>query len=190
MALKSLATTAVTLALTLAATTTSCGIGDPYDDDLPDPPPWDSPSLNLDSEISDTSPTRPGRSPVDPAPSPAAAIERFATLYTNWDYRTLARTQRQLAAMSVGEAATTHARAAARTHRDYELRRGRVANRGQIVSLSPSRPPARRGYVVVTLERTTGARVYDDLRPAYHVTFATTQAVHGGWAVSRWEPKT
>lgn len=181
-------TAAASLTLMLAATSTSCGVGD-YEDDRLDAPPWDSPSLNVDHELRATDPSRPNRAPAKPAPSPAEAVERFATLYINWDYRTLARVQRQLAAMSVGEASTTHARAAARTARDYELRRGEVANSGQIVALSPSRPPARSAWVVVTLERTTGKRVYNDLRPAYHVALATTQAVNGGWAVSRWEPK-
>ena len=180
----------VTLALALAATSTSCGVGDPYDDDQPDPPPWDSPSLNLGHEIADPHPSRADRVPVAPAPTPAEAVERFATLYINWDYRTLAHVQRRLAAMSVGEAATTQARAVTRTRHDYELRRGRVVNSGRIVTLSRSRPPARASYLVVTLERTTRPRVNDDHRPAYHLADATTEAVDGGWAVSTWEPKT
>jgi len=123
------------------------------------------------------------------AATPVAAIERFARLYINWTHSTLADHQRQLAAISVGEASAMQARAAARTPADYELHRSRVANRGRIVALAPARPARTGTYVVVTRERTLGARTYEGLAPAYHVTIATVQRLGGGWAVSQWRPQ-
>jgi hypothetical protein len=173
-------------AAALAAVCAGCGIADPYQRPAPTPAAGTTTLLN---EVS-TPPPRAARTPVlAPAPTPAAAVEQFARLYINWDYRTLAGIQRRLSAMSVGEASATNARAAAHTPADYELRRGRVANRGHIAAIAPARPPHRWAYVVVTVERTTGSQGFAGLRPAYHVTLATAQPVEGGWAISRWEPQ-
>lgn len=178
------------VAITAAAIAISgCGISDPLQDQLAEE------LAKTPNEAPGPTPPDRARTPVaEPSATPQLAVERFAVLYINWDYRTLAGIQRRLAASAVGEASAMNARAAARTPADYELRGGRVTNRGQIVALTDTRSTqtgaSERHLVLVTFEHTTGGRVYDELRPAYHVTLATARRVQGGWAVSRWEPQT
>lgn len=123
------------------------------------------------------------------APTPTAALERFARLYIRWNEDNLAAHQRTLAAISIGEASSTQARAAAHTPADYELHRSHLANTGRIVVIAPSRPARPGRYVVVTRERTTGTGTYDQLASAYHLTLATVHRIPGGWAVSQWHPQ-
>jgi hypothetical protein len=176
------------LAAALAAPLIGCGIHDPLNDDAPRELAAAIDKLN---EIAVRPPVdaRTLRPAAGAASSPPDAIARFAELYVNWDYRSLAAIQRRLAAMSIGEASAAQRRAAARTPADSELRHGRVANHGTVVAIAPVRPARPDGWVVVTRETTTGARVYDELAPAYHVALATVVRVRGGWAISRWEPQ-
>ncbi|MDW5595923.1 hypothetical protein VSS74_16360 [Conexibacter stalactiti] len=189
--------TSTTVALTSAAIAVSgCGINDPLND-----PTAEQSALTVTTTPNEIVIRRNGQQPAavaDLSPTATAAVRRFAALYVNWDYRTLTSIQRRLAAMAVGQASAMNARAAARTPGDYELRRGRVTNRGHVVGLSTLPTPAgtreragasERTYVLVTVEETTGSRMYDGLRPSYHVTLATVQRLAGGWAVSRWEPQ-
>lgn len=177
------------LGLTLATVlSTGCGISDPLNDlAAPDHPvAVEHPNEIVAGPPADPRTLAPSKSP---ASTPVEAVERFADRYINWNHRTLAEVQRQLAQMSIGEASATQKRAATRTPADSELRRGRVANHGQLIGIAPARPPRTGDFVVVTRETTTGARVYDELPPAYHVTLATVSRVRGGWAISRWEPQ-
>lgn len=181
-------TRAVTPAMLAALLTAGCGINDPLDDlQQPDR----AVEIGHPNEVPSPVPSDPTaiRQPTAAAPTPVEAVQRFADRYINWNHRTLADVQQQLAGLAIGEAAATQRRAAARTPADSELRRGRVANHGQVIGIVPTRPPRTGDYVVVTRETTTGARVYDELPPAYHVTLATVVRVRGGWVVSRWEPQ-
>ncbi len=174
------------LAVTLA-TTAGCGLEDPLNQPTPPHPQPPAASAN---EV--TVPTRPGPSRsalATAAPTQAKAIERFGDLYVNWRHDTLVNRQRELAAISIGEASSMQRRAAASTPADYELRRAKVANEGRIVALAPLRPPRHGVWVVVTHERTTGERTYDGLAPAYHVTIATVRQLDTGWVVSQWRPQ-
>jgi hypothetical protein len=80
--------------------------------------------------------------------------------------------------------------AAANTARDYELRRGGIANSGTVEAIAP-RSGSRDEYVVVTQERTTATNTtaYQGLRPAWHVTVATVTRVGPGWVLSGWQPE-
>jgi len=138
--------------------------------------------------------------PPAPAPPPPAlerpaaaqrtaksAVEQFAGLYTNWDYRSLAAAQRSLAAISVG-AARLQARQAAASARTEQLVRGHVWNRGEILAVTRDRARAD-WWLVVTREQTGGSGEYESLPATYHVTLALAVGVGGGWAVSEWRPQ-
>ncbi len=123
--------------------------------------------------------------------SPVVAIEAFATAYINWTAPTVAGQMRALAALSIGQARSEMALAAAQTAQDYELRRGGIANSGTVQAVAPVLG-RRDQYAVVTRELTTAANTdaYQGLRPAWHVTLATvTQLSAGGWVLSAWQPE-
>ena len=136
----------------------------------------------------------PPRSPSSEAssaaqPTPQKTLERYARLYTNWNYRTLVRVQRELAASAVGAARSAERLAATSTARDETLSRARVWNHGTIVSIAADRAEPG-GWVVVTRERTGGTGEYAALPYGYHVTLAAVTHFRGGWAVEAWEPQT
>jgi hypothetical protein len=123
--------------------------------------------------------------------SPIVAIEAFATAYINWTASTVSGRMRALAALSVGQARSETALAAAQTAQDYELRRGGIANSGAVEAVAAVLG-ARDEYAVVTRERTTASNTtaYQGLRPAWHLALATvTQVKGGGWALSSWQPE-
>ncbi len=125
------------------------------------------------------------------AVTPTLAVAAFAVGYINWTARTVSGRMRGLAALSVGQARSMVALAAAQTARDYELRRGGVANAGIVEAIAPviGQPDT---YAVVTRERTTatGTDAYRGLAPSWHVALATvTASSRRGWVVSGWQPE-
>ncbi|MGI8902758.1 MAG: hypothetical protein ACR2IP_03680 [Solirubrobacteraceae bacterium] len=95
----------------------------------------------------------PGRPPRQTAlggsTNPIVAIAAFASAYINWTASTVPARMRALAALSVGQARSAMALAAAQTAQDYELRRGGIANSGTVEAVAPLRG-RRDEYVVVT----------------------------------------
>jgi hypothetical protein len=181
-------TIAMVAGTTLALAASGCGISDPLND--PTLAPRHRLPARSPNEIGIPRAARPSaRAVAAAAPSPTAAIAQFGRLYINWTADTLAARQRQLAAISIGEASSTERRAAAHTPSDYELRRSHVANHGSIIAIAPTRPARPGAYMVITRERTTGAGLYNHFAAAYHLTIATVQHIHGGWAVSQWQPQ-
>lgn len=181
------------LVVAAALVMSGCGIADPLN------VPADRPTLTTTVSL-DTERGSPNEVPsphvdlaamppaADAAATPRQAIANFDALYVNWTYRTLAAQQRRLARSSVGAASNAQQRAAAQTPLDYELRRGRVENRGSVVAIAPARVAGR--YIVVSYERTTTARTPSNVGSSYHVTVATVQRLRmGGWAVSSWQPQ-
>ena len=121
----------------------------------------------------------------DPQATPQGAIVRFAEVYANWSYLTLARDQALLASMSVGAARLAERQAAASTRADRTLARARISNRGSVLSVSADL--ARHGWwVVVTREQTFGGGEYEGLAASDHVVLARAVRVHDRWAVSQW----
>jgi hypothetical protein len=122
--------------------------------------------------------------------SPAQAVQGFASYYVNWNYRTVSLHLRALAEVSVGQARSMLSTAAGQVGRDYELRRGQIANRGVVEAIAPVRGHGNE-YAVVTRERTTAANTnaYQGLAPAWHVAVATVTRVRGLWVLSAWQPQ-
>ncbi|HEY2772043.1 MAG TPA: hypothetical protein VGI87_15820 [Solirubrobacteraceae bacterium] len=126
------------------------------------------------------------------ASDPTTIIHAFATAYINWNASTVAARMRALAAASIGQARSAMQLAAANTSRDYELRRGGIANSGTVEAIAPLHGAHDR-YVVVTQEQTTATNTtaYQGLRPAWHLTIATVQQMRpGAWVLSGWQPET
>jgi pyruvate/2-oxoglutarate dehydrogenase complex dihydrolipoamide acyltransferase (E2) component len=128
------------------------------------------------------------QTPADVQPTPAKALTAFSRLYSNWTYRTLTADERALAAMSVGAARLAEKQAAASSEADTTIRRGRIWNSGQIVSIA-SDLAGPGTWVIVTSEQTGGSTEYEGLPAAYHVTLAKLARVPGGFAVSKWLPQ-
>jgi hypothetical protein len=147
------------------------------------------PSVANRGEPAPTPPVSPSsQAPTRAQRTPRAALETFATLYINWDYRTLTRQQQTLAGMSVGPARLAEQQAAASSRSDEALSRGRIHNHGQVIAVSPaSKKPGE--WVLVTLERTGGDSQYEGLAASYHVTLARLAEIHRDYAVSEWLPQ-
>jgi hypothetical protein len=136
-----------------------------------------------------------------PAPAPqrasagaanaVQAVQAFASAYINWSASTVVARMRILAGASVGQARSATQLAAAQTARDYELRRGGIANHGTVEAVA-ALPGGRHRFVVVTRESTTATATtaYQGLRPAWHVALATVVRLRGGaWVLSGWQPE-
>lgn len=121
--------------------------------------------------------------------TPQQALERFAQLYINWDASTVRTHQLALAAISVGAARLTSEQAAAHVQGDAAVGQDSISNSGQVVSIARGVGSAQGYWVIVTRERSRGARGYGNLPAQLHVTYAQVTAAPGGWVVSSWQPQ-
>jgi hypothetical protein len=119
--------------------------------------------------------------------TPSAALERYAALYMNWDAATVVAHQRQLAAISLGEARAQALQAVAVASADHLLVQDRVANSGHLVSLAPGQGGAAGQWVLVTSEHTTGQSDYAGLPAALHIIYAQVTHTSHGWVMTRWQ---
>lgn len=124
------------------------------------------------------------------APSPQAALLRYALAYTNWRAARLPATERHLASLSVGAARLTAEQIAASDSATAELAANHVQNKGTVLAIAAGRGPARDQWIVVTEEQTTGTGPYAGLSPTLHVTLARTERLDHGWVISGWTPRT
>jgi hypothetical protein len=122
------------------------------------------------------------------ASTPTLALRRYALAYINWRAVDLQARERQLAAMSIGDAKLTAQQEAAARNGAAALDANHVANTGQLVAIAPGEGSETGQWVIVTLEHTTGTGAYAGLRPGPHVTFAEVRRIDGGWVVSAWKP--
>jgi hypothetical protein len=127
--------------------------------------------------------------PIRRAGTPTQALERFATGYVNWTYKSLAGDQARLAASAIGEARAVEEQGEAQSSRDTALKRARIYNTGTVVTVSRVAGGGPREWVVVTRERTGGNGEYADTQAAFHVFLATVQHVGNGFSVSAWRPE-
>jgi hypothetical protein len=116
-----------------AAALAGCGITDPYSATQPTATTTGTSTATVTN--ADPAPERGGAIPADAraaqsriAPSasratPDVALERYARLYVNWNARTVVSIQRQLAALSIGQARAQALQAAASYTRDQNSRR-------------------------------------------------------------------
>jgi hypothetical protein len=177
----------VTAVIGLVALLTGCGLAGSIANTTAT---TQTPEAANPGEQQGTTPPGPHSSqPVNPAATPDAAIMRFASLYINWTYSTLAEHERQLAASAVGDARLAESQAAASAERDRDLQQGHIYNRGSVISVAAVIGGAPGQYTVVTREETGGNPEYAGLRAAFHVTLATVQQLHTRWAVSEWQPQ-
>ena len=121
--------------------------------------------------------------------SPQAALARYAELYVNWTAAGVAANQRQLAAISLGQARAQALQAAASLARDPELTKSAVSNTGSVVAIAPGQGAAAGLWVVVTREQTIGKGDYAGLPPTLHVIYAQLTRTANGWVVTRWQPE-
>lgn len=123
------------------------------------------------------------------APTPQAALERYAGLYINWTASDLPAEQRRLASISLGSARAEALQAAASYRHDSTLTASHVTNTGTVVAIAAGQGAATGQWVVVTSETTTGQGDYQGLPPELHVTYAQLTHTSTGWIVTAWEPR-
>jgi hypothetical protein len=128
--------------------------------------------------------------PSSLAPSPQAALLRYALAYTNWQAASLTTVERRLASLAVGPARLTAEQIAASSSAVAELAAHHVQNRGVVLAIAPGRGPAAGQWIVVTQEQSTGTGPYAGLPPTLHVTLASTEHRDHGWVISGWTPRT
>ena len=121
--------------------------------------------------------------------SPQAALARYAELYVNWTAAGVAANQRQLAAISLGQARAQALQAAASFARDPELTKSAVSTAGSVVAIAPGQGAAAGLWVVVTREQTIGKGDYAGLPPTLHVIYALLTRTASGLVVTRWQPE-
>jgi hypothetical protein len=192
------ATTALLLAL---ASLSGCGATTSAPSSLgrsfaaaPDPTsPAPAPSGDPPAERHGTIPPDAARQQSTPsalAPTPQAALQRYALLYTNWRATSLPSVERQLAALAVGAARLTAEQIAASHSKTTALAAEHVQNTGVVLAIAPGQGPVRGQWIVVTQEQTIGEGPYAGLPPTLHVTLARTRRLGHGWAISSWTPST
>jgi len=118
--------------------------------------------------------------------TPAAALSRYARLYVNWSWQTVAAVEWRLAAVSVGQAHLEALAAAAQP--EPTLVRYAVENQGQVVAIGRGEGAERGKWAVITDEQTSGDGPYEGLPATSHVTWATVRRDGPGWVVSGWYP--
>jgi hypothetical protein len=123
------------------------------------------------------------------APSPQAALRRYALTYTNWQATSLPGHERQIASLAVGSARLAAEQTAASQSAAAQLASNHVQNKGVVLAIAPGEGPAHGQWVVVTHEQTTGTGPYAGLPPTPHVTLARTERLRRSWAVSEWLPQ-
>jgi hypothetical protein len=123
------------------------------------------------------------------APTPQAALERYAQLYINWTATDLPAEQRRLASISLGSARAQALQAAASYRHDATLIASHVANAGTVVAIVAGQSAAAGQWVVVTSETTSGHGDYQGLPTQVHVTYAQLKQTPKGWLVTAWEPR-
>jgi hypothetical protein len=122
------------------------------------------------------------------ANTPIGALERYATVWSNWTAATVIARQRELAGMSLGQARAQAEQAIASLQHDQTLAKSQVANSGQVVAIAPSlHTPGE--WVVVTSETTTGQGDYAGLPATLHVTYAHLTHTSRGYVISQWSPR-
>jgi hypothetical protein len=123
------------------------------------------------------------------APTPQAALRRFALTYINWRASALGSHERRLAALAVGAARAAARQTIASRSAWVQLTAAHVQNSGTVLAIAAGHGPDRGRWIIVTQERTIGTGAYAGLPVSPHVTIARTVSVARNWRVSEWEPQ-
>jgi hypothetical protein len=123
------------------------------------------------------------------APSPRAALRRYALTYTNWSAASLAAHERELATLAVGPARLAAEQMVASQSAAAALAANHVENKGVVLSITEGEGPAQAQWVIVAEERTSGSGAYAGLPAGLHVTLARVERLGRRWTVSRWSPQ-
>jgi hypothetical protein len=181
-----------------AAAIAGCGIPDPYSARQPAATSTGTSTVSVTN--ADPAPERGGTIPAGASAaqshiaadasqrSPEAALERYARVFVDWSAQSVVEAQRQLAALSIGQARAQALQAAASYARDQTLAQSRVANMGHLVAITRSLTTSGQ-WVLVTSEQTTGSGDYSGLPPTLHVIYAGLTRTPSGWVVSEWAPQ-
>jgi len=165
------------LAALLAVLIAGCGFSDPYQSTKHSSAATSTSSTTTAADAADPPGERGGTIPPSAQAAqdklaagasqstPRSALERYASLYINWQGSTVAARQRQLASISLGQARAQALQAAATAARDPLLTPSQVANHGQLIALTPGSGVATGDWVLVSSEHTTGQGDYAGLRP-------------------------
>lgn len=195
--------TAVTLVALLAAGEFAgcAGVTDPYQTSDTATRTTSTPTAATPTDTGDPNPERNGTvraaeqaaaarlSATAGRTTPEAALDRYAELYVNWTAGGVATNQRQLAAISLGQARAQALQAATSLARDPELTKSAVSNTGTVVAIAPGQGAAAGLWVVVTREQTVGKGDYAGLPPTLHVIYAQLTRTANGLVVTRWQPE-
>ena len=124
------------------------------------------------------------------AQSARQAAARYATVYSNWTWRTYARQQRQLVALTTGTLRRELTRSTPGRDQLGVLDAQKQTNRGRVLSLGvPAAATRRRGggedLFVLTLEQ-AGSGDFQDPNQRHAAYKATVQETPDGWLVSAW----
>ncbi len=149
-----------------------------------DPRPERGGAVPLGEAVAEQQPT-----PGSLASSAQVALLRYALAYTNWQASSLPAHERQLASLAISAARLAAEQIAISQSGAASLAADHVRNSGLVLAIAPGKGSARRQWVVVTNEQTTGTGPYAGLPSLPHVTLARTTRVGSGWAVSEWSPK-
>jgi hypothetical protein len=123
------------------------------------------------------------------ATSPQAAIARYTSLWVNWTAQSIPAQQRQLAAISLGQARAQALQAATSLQNDTQLAQNQVSNTGSLLAATPGQGAAAGKWIVVTQESTTGQGDYQGLPRSLHVIYAQLTQTPEGWVISGWSPQ-
>jgi len=163
------------LALLVLATALAGCLDDPYNDRRPA-------TATTPARSAQDEPGTPPALPDTPAPSAREALRRFALLYTNWRFESLARTRAALARQATGALRAQLERDARDAADDASQRASTQRNSGVVagILIEPGRP----AYAIV---RETAWYGDDPRESSWFLYRAQAVETTGGWLVARWQ---
>ena len=126
---------------------------------------------------------------LEPNHTPRVVVRAFCARWSNWDWRTIDRQQRRLAALTTGALGRQLAADARLRAKDRALRRDRLGARGDVVAIDVMRGTRVRDAVCVASQEQVARGRVDMEGMRYRVYLARVARTDSGWAITRWEPQ-
>jgi hypothetical protein len=172
--------TRATTALALAVAVALAGCQDPYANDGSRPEP----------ARRRTAPAPADTAEPEPAAIPARAIVRsFAMRWINWDWRTAANQERDLARLATAKLGRTLRANAASARIDATVARDKPGSRGTVAAIELKTTGAVTAGLVVTREQSSTDGHADLGGRRYRVYLVALELEDENWEVSRWAPQ-